>query len=56
MNLLGSSRFGRTIKATGLGAALLLSMQAGHAQSGGPFAGCSNDEMTLLHVGIASIA
>jgi hypothetical protein len=39
MNLLGSSRFGRTIKATGLGAALLLSVQAGHAQSGGPFAG-----------------
>jgi len=39
MNLLGSSRFGRTIKATGLGAALLFSVQAGHAQSGGPFAG-----------------
>jgi hypothetical protein len=38
MKLFGSSLFGRAITATGVGAALLLSVSAGHAQSG-PFAG-----------------
>ena len=39
MKLFGFSLFGRAIKAAGIGAALMLSMSAGHAQSGGPFAG-----------------
>jgi hypothetical protein len=39
MKLLGFSLFGRAIKAAGVGAALMLSVSAGHAQSGGPFAG-----------------
>jgi hypothetical protein len=38
MKLFGSSLFGQAIKAAGVGAALLLSVSAGHAQSG-PFAG-----------------
>jgi hypothetical protein len=39
MKLLGFSLFGRAIKAAGVGAALMLSVSTGHAQSGGPFAG-----------------
>jgi hypothetical protein len=39
MKLFGFSLFGRAIKAAGVGAALMLSISAGHAQSGGPFAG-----------------
>jgi hypothetical protein len=39
MKLLGSSLPGHAIKAASFGAALLLSLSAGHAQSGGPFAG-----------------
>jgi hypothetical protein len=38
MKLLGSSLLGQVIKAAGVGAALMLSVSAGHAQSG-PFAG-----------------
>ena len=38
MNLFGSGLFGQAIKAAGVGAALMLSVSAGHAQSG-PFAG-----------------
>jgi hypothetical protein len=38
MKLIGSSLFGQAIKAAGIGAALLLSVSAGNAQSG-PFAG-----------------
>jgi hypothetical protein len=38
MKLFGSSLFGQAIKAAGVGAALLLSVSASHAQSG-PFAG-----------------
>jgi hypothetical protein len=38
MKLLGSGLFGQAIKAAGVGAALMLSVSAGHAQSG-PFAG-----------------
>lgn len=38
MNLIGSGLFGQAIKAAGVGAALMLSMSAGHAQSG-PFVG-----------------
>ena len=38
MKLFGSNLFGQTIKAAGVGAALMLSVSAGHAQSG-PFAG-----------------
>ena len=39
MKLFGSSLFGQAIKAAGIGAALMLSVSAGHAQSSGPFAG-----------------
>ena len=39
MNLFGSRMPGRTVKAAGIGAALMLSVSAGHAQSAGPFAG-----------------
>jgi hypothetical protein len=39
MKLFGSSLFGRTFLAAGVGAALMLSASAGNAQSGGPFAG-----------------
>jgi hypothetical protein len=39
MKLLGSSLSGHAIKAASLGAALLLSLSASYAQSGGPFAG-----------------
>ncbi|HWL19560.1 MAG TPA: hypothetical protein VNS33_07840 [Bradyrhizobium sp.] len=39
MKLLGFSLFGQAIKAAGVGAALMLSVSAGHAQSVGPFAG-----------------
>src|SRR5215475_16009467 len=39
MKLFGSSRFGQAITAAGVGAALMLSVSAGHAQSSGPFAG-----------------
>jgi hypothetical protein len=39
MKLFGFSLFGQAIKAAGIGAALMLSVSAGHAQSGGPFAG-----------------
>ena len=38
MNLFGSGLFGQAMKAAGVGAALMLSMSAGHAQSG-PFVG-----------------
>jgi len=38
MKLFGSSLLGKAIKAAGIGAALMLSVSAGHAQSG-PFAG-----------------
>src|ERR1700730_16141559 len=38
MKLFGSSLFGQTIRAAGVGAALMLSASAGHAQSG-PFTG-----------------
>src|SRR5258708_131959 len=38
MKLFGSGLFGQAIKAAGFGAALMLSVSAGHAQSG-PFAG-----------------
>src|SRR6266850_59392 len=38
MKLFGSSLFGQAIKAAGVGAALMLSVSAGHAQTG-PFAG-----------------
>jgi hypothetical protein len=39
MNLFGSSLFGQAITAAAVGAALLLSVSAGQAQSSGPFAG-----------------
>jgi hypothetical protein len=39
MKLFGFSLFGQAITAAGIGAALMLSVSAGHAQSGGPFAG-----------------
>ena len=39
MNLFGSSLFGRAIEVAAVGAALMLSVSAGHAQSSGPFAG-----------------
>ena len=39
MNLFGSSLFGQAIKAAGIGAVLMFSVTAGHAQSSGPFAG-----------------
>ena len=39
MNLFGSGLFGQTVTATGIGAALLFAVTAGHAQSSGPFAG-----------------
>jgi hypothetical protein len=38
MKFFGFDMFGRTLKAAGVGAALMLSVSAGHAQSG-PFAG-----------------
>jgi hypothetical protein len=38
MKLFGSNRFGQAIKTAGIGAALLMSVSASHAQSG-PFAG-----------------
>ena len=39
MKLFGSSMFGQAIKAAGIGAAILASVSASHAQSSGPFAG-----------------
>jgi hypothetical protein len=39
MKLFGSSLFGQAIMAAGVGAALMLSVSAGQAQSSGPFAG-----------------
>jgi hypothetical protein len=39
MKLFGSGLFGQAIMAAGVGAALMLSVSAGHAQSSGPFAG-----------------
>jgi hypothetical protein len=39
MKLFGSSLFGQAITAAGVGAALLLSVSAGQAQSSGPFVG-----------------
>ena len=39
MKPFGSSLFGQSITAAGIGAALLLSVSAGQAQSSGPFAG-----------------
>ena len=39
MKLFGSSPFAQAIMAAGIGAALMLASPAGHAQSGGPFAG-----------------
>jgi len=39
MKRFGSGFFGRALTAAGVGAALLLSVAASHAQAGGPFAG-----------------
>jgi hypothetical protein len=39
MKLFGSSLFGQAMTAAGVGAALMLSVSAGQAQSSGPFAG-----------------
>ena len=39
MKRYGSTLFGQTLKATGVAAAMMLSVYAGCAQSGGPFAG-----------------
>ena len=39
MKLFGFSLLGQMIKAAGIGAALLVSVSAGHTQSSGPFAG-----------------
>ena len=39
MKLFGSSLFGQALTAAGVGAALMLSVTASHAQAGGPFAG-----------------
>ena len=39
MKLFGSSLIGQTLTAAGVGAALLFSVTAGHAQAAGPFAG-----------------
>ena len=39
MKLFGSRLLGQTIKAAGIGAALMVSLSVGHAQSSGPFAG-----------------
>jgi hypothetical protein len=39
MKLFGSARFACGVKAAGIGAALMLSLSAAHAQSAGPFAG-----------------
>src|ERR1700760_1542059 len=39
MKLFGFSLSGQALKAAGIGAALMVSVSAGHAQSGGPFAG-----------------
>src|SRR5213083_2513552 len=39
MKLFGSSLFGQALAAAGVGAALMLSATAGHAQAAGPFAG-----------------
>ena len=39
MKLFGSSLFGQAITAAGIGAALMLSVSTGQAQSSGPFAG-----------------
>jgi hypothetical protein len=39
MKLFGSSLLGQAVKAAGVGAALMLSVSAGQAQSSGPFAG-----------------
>ena len=39
MKLFGSSLFGQAITAAAVGAALMLSVSAGQAQSSGPFAG-----------------
>ena len=39
MKLFGSSLFGQALAAAGVGAALMLSVGASHAQSAGPFAG-----------------
>jgi hypothetical protein len=39
MKLFGSSLFGQAVTAAGVGAALMLSVSAGQAQSSGPFAG-----------------
>src|ERR1700744_2529771 len=39
MNLFGSHPFGQTVKAAGIGGALMVSVSAGHDQSSGPFAG-----------------
>jgi len=39
MKLFASAPLARVVKAAGVGAALMLSVSAGHAQHGGPFAG-----------------
>ena len=39
MKLFGSAPFAQSFKAAGIGAALILSVSTGHAQSGNPFAG-----------------
>jgi hypothetical protein len=39
MKLFGSSLFGQALAATGVSAALMLSVTTSHAQAGGPFAG-----------------
>ena len=43
MKLFGSSLFGQALAAAGVGAALMLSVTASHAQAGGPFAGFDGD-------------
>src|SRR5438445_13085085 len=43
MKLFGSSLFGQALAAAGVGAALMLSVTASHAQAGGPFAGCDGN-------------
>jgi hypothetical protein len=47
MKLFGSSLFGQALAAAGVGAALLLSATASHAQAGGPFAGFDGNWSTV---------
>lgn len=54
MKLFGFSLSGRTITAAGVGAALMLSVAAGHAQSSGPFAGFDGEWSGTGTVALAS--